>query len=265
MAAVQTHVEHSVARVMIDAPPVNAVSKVIAEEITGAFEALSGRSDVNAVVLHGIGRGFSAGADLRAVPSDNPMDGAAERMAALRQCLQAIVDCPVPTIAALHGFAIGAGYFMAACCDITIAEDECEIGLPEIPLGMIGGYPFLRLNALPLAARYLYLTGRYIKGAEALSRGLVSDVAATGTVVEKAMAVAGSFAPLSRNALVDTKRTMNRFDRQKALDDYAEEHQALMRIYADGRHRPPSRPSRPASAPLSTPKDGSKTERIADG
>jgi enoyl-CoA hydratase/carnithine racemase len=254
MGNVRLEIGNAIAEVILDRPSVNAIDRHLAAEIGATFGALASREDVNAVVLRAEGRGFCAGADLRAVPSP-PSEGAQERMEILRRCLRAIESCPVPTIAALHGFALGAGYFMAACCDISLAEEDCEIGLPEIPRGMVGGYPFLRLNASPASARYLYLTGQYVSGREAKARGLVSDVCARGMARDSAIAVASRFAGLSRPFLIRAKALMERADRREAIRLYSEEHDELARLYADGLFTPPTHVARLAPGALSRPNE----------
>ncbi|MFN3861319.1 MAG: enoyl-CoA hydratase-related protein [Roseateles sp.] len=172
-----------VAQLTMNRPAVfNAFDEVLIAELDAAFAELAQDASVRAIVLAGAGKHFSAGADLQwmqraaaASQADNLAD--ARRFAAM---LARIADCPKPTLARVHGAALGGGVGLVAACDMAIASDAASFAVSEARMGILPAVigPHL-VNAVGLReARRLALTASRIDAAEALRVGLVQRVVA---------------------------------------------------------------------------------------
>jgi enoyl-CoA hydratase len=119
-----------------------------------------------------------------------------------------LADCPKPSVAALHGVALGGGLELALSCDLRVAEEGTRLGLPEIKLGLLpGATGTARLpREVPAAvARQMLLTGEPITATDAHRLGLIASVVPPGQALEAAVALAGSLAVLSAPALSAAK------------------------------------------------------------
>jgi enoyl-CoA hydratase/carnithine racemase len=123
-----------------------------------------------------------------------------------------IMDCPKPVIAAIEGFALGGGLELALCADIIVAGEGARLGLPEVKLGILaGGGGTQKLARLVGAKRaiLLLLTGRMFGAADALSMGLVSEMAASGQALARAIEIAGEIAAMPPIAVMQIKEIVN--------------------------------------------------------
>ena len=143
MADATVHVEINersggrVARVVIDNQRrLNCLSTPLILELSGAFEKLSDDRTLRAVVLTGAGeRAFIGGADLNELGA-LCADSARLFITRLHQACDAIRECPVPVIGRINGFCLGAGLEVAASCDMRVAADTAQFGMPEVHMGL---------------------------------------------------------------------------------------------------------------------------------
>jgi enoyl-CoA hydratase/carnithine racemase len=199
---------------------------------------LGARSDVRAIVLRGGGdRAFLSGADIAAQDDD---DGRDEYVRRTRALLDAVGAVPVPVIAAIRGFCLGAGVALATHADLRVAADDAVFGVPAARLGL--AYPYdevARLVALAGAgaAADLLLSGRRATSAEALRWGLVQAVHAAdeleGAVAALAARIAAN-APLSVRAAKQAVRVASAGGDRAAVDALVEAC-AASQDYAEGR------------------------------
>ena len=206
-------VRDGVAYVTLNRPAAaNALSRELVNAVGQAFARLAADDGVRVVVLSGSGeRAFCAGADLkerRAMSLD-------ETRAFLRD-LNAVVDAiaagPRPVIAALNGAALGGGLELALACDVRLAADTAEMGLPEVRLGIIpgaGGTQRLARVVGVAAAKELALTGRRIGAARALALGLVSEVVPAEELSAAAARVAAEMTAAGPLAVRQAKRAID--------------------------------------------------------
>lgn len=172
----------------------NALSFAIIDAIGDRLDKVAA-SDARALVVTGAGpKAFCAGADIKELRG---RDQAAQRRGAERgQAVFAKLDAlPMPSVAAINGFAFGGGLELALACTFRLAAPAAKMGLPEVKLGLIPGYGGTqRLPRVVGEARALemILTGRTVGAEEAARIGLVSAVA-EGDVVEAALAFAAGF------------------------------------------------------------------------
>jgi 3-hydroxyacyl-CoA dehydrogenase len=185
-----------IAIVTIDNPPVNALGFRVREPLHKALKALAGDASVTAVVLACVGRTFVAGADITEFgkPLQRPE---------LRDIIATLEAIAKPTVAAIHGTALGGGLELALGCHFRIADKGAKLGLPEVKLGLLpGGGGTVRLPRLvgPAKALKMIVSGVPVSASEALASGLV-DVIAEADLVANAVALAhdkaaGGVAPI---------------------------------------------------------------------
>ena len=222
-----------IAEVVLDRAPVNAVSTGMYEELISAFRGLSRRQDVHAAVLRSANeRMFSAGADIREATSSpscaETPDEYRQRLA--KMCYDAILDCAIPTIAAVNGYALGAGAVLAACCDIRYAAVDAQIGLPEINAGRCGGGRHL-MRLIPQGkTRLMYFTGEPVDAAEALRVGLVERVCEPDSLLPEVRALAAKIAGKSPLGLRLAKRALNDSESMPVREGYAREQTYTLRL-----------------------------------
>ena len=155
----------------------NAFDAVLIAELTEAFADVG---DARAVLLEGEGSSFCAGADVewQRASIDLTYDENVEDAMRLYRMLETIDSCPTPVVCCVHGFALGGGSGLVACCDVAIAWPDAVFGFTEVRLGIIPAVisPFV-LPKIGEAARRYFLTGERFDAPEALRIGLVSEVA----------------------------------------------------------------------------------------
>jgi len=189
----------------------NAISMALLRELCAHLARVAHDSTLRCVVLTGAGeRAFCAGADLkeRALMSASDVG---EFHALLRRALDAIEAAPQVFVAALNGAALGGGLELSLACDLRVAADSAELGLPEVSLGIIpGGGGTQRLSRLVglSRAKDLVLTARRVKAAEALAMGLVSQVVPRPRLVPEALSLAERVAKNAPVALRQAKRAL---------------------------------------------------------
>lgn len=234
-SGVTTVVSGNVAEVVLDRPPVNAISAEMYVALIRAFSDLSARDDVHAVILRSdLERGFSAGADIReqlkAPSTTESADEYRQRLA--RTCYETILDCAQPTIAVVHGFALGAGSVIPACCDIRIGAVGARIGLPEIDAGRCGGGRHLMRLVPQGTTRLLYFTGEPMDAAEAHRVGYLQAVHPVEDLLEQARALADRIAAKSPYGLRLAKRALNEAESMDVRSGYRHEQQYTLRLAA---------------------------------
>ena len=172
----------------------NALSFAVLEQISQAFDEVA-KSPARALIVTGAGeKAFCAGADIKELRGRDMM--ATKRGAEFGQAVFAKLDkLPIPSVAAINGYAFGGGLELAMACTFRVATPNAKMGLPEIKLGLIPGYGGTqRLPRLVGEARALemIMTGRTVGGEEAERIGLVNKVV-EGDAVEGAIAFARTF------------------------------------------------------------------------
>lgn len=209
----------------------NALTKQLVLDIAAALETAAAAREIRAVVITGDDRAFSAGADIHEV---NERGLAAildeERLAAWR----AIEAFPKPLIAAVRGFAFGAGNELAMMCDLVVAGEGARFGQPEVKIGGMAGdggtQRLPRLVGRQIAAKML-LTGAPISAAEAKDAGLVCDVVADDKVVETALDLARGIVRNAPVSVAATKALIRRSDEAGLADGLRCEREALLSVF----------------------------------
>jgi enoyl-CoA hydratase/carnithine racemase len=180
---VRVEVAGRVATVTLDRPEaLNAISTELALDLAAAVEPLGVDPGVGAVVLTGAGdRAFCVGADLKQRAGFDDQGWFVQREA-FRRGFAAVRRCPLPTVAAVRGFALGGGTELAISCDLVVAATDATFGLPEVRLGLVP------------AGGGTQLLVRRVGAAEALELGLADRVVPGGEVLAAATALAAEVA-----------------------------------------------------------------------
>ncbi|MFF7334687.1 enoyl-CoA hydratase/isomerase family protein [Streptomyces sp. NPDC090306] len=208
--AVRRHGE--VAELVLDRPrAMNAVSTEMARSIAAACDALGADRDVRVVVLTSSHeRAFCVGADLKERNAFTDADLLAQRPVA-RAAYTGVLELPVPSIAAVHGFALGGGFELALSCDLIVADATAVVGLPEVSVGVIpggGGTQLLPRRVGAARAAELIFTARRLQAAEARELGLVDELVEAGRDTEEALALGARIAANSPVGLRAAKRAL---------------------------------------------------------
>jgi enoyl-CoA hydratase/carnithine racemase len=200
------------AAVVLDRPEaMNAISTALAIRLAEVCAEVAADRRIRAVVLAAAGqRAFCVGADLkeRAAMSDA---GLLAQRQVFRAAFGSVLGLPQPVIAAVQGFALGGGCELALSCDLIVADESAEFGLPETTVGLVpgGGGTQLALRRLgPGRAADLIFTGRRVGAAEAERLGLADRVVPEGTAASHALALARSIAANSPVAVKSAKRAI---------------------------------------------------------
>jgi enoyl-CoA hydratase/carnithine racemase len=169
-----------IAWIILNRPDVlNAINMRMRDELWDLVHAVHDDPEVRVVIFKGAGeRAFSAGADISEFGTA-PSYVESRRARRQRDLWGFILSMDKPLIAAIHGFAFGAGIELPLCCDIRIASDDARLGLPEVSLGYIpsaGGTQTLPRHIPPGVAMHMILTGDPIDAPTALRYGLVQRV-----------------------------------------------------------------------------------------
>ena len=204
----------SVARISLNRPEaLNAINMAMRDDLWTYIQAARLDPDVRVLIFRGEGpRAFSAGADISEFGSAPSLHESRE--ARRQRDLWALLeDLPIPTIAALHGFCFGAGIELPLYCDLRIATENTQIGLPEVTLGYIpsaGGTQLMPRIAPPGAARGLILSGDPIDARQAQRWGIIHRVVAAEELDDTVLAVAERLAAADPAVTAALKRSIRR-------------------------------------------------------
>ncbi len=189
-------------RLTLNRPPLNILNIAMLQEICGALDALSAAAQdetLRALVVRAEGKMFSAGVDV----ADHTPDKVGEMIPLFDRACAALAAFPLPTLAAVHGHALGGGCELALCCDLIIAAESANFGQPEIKLATIAPVAALRLPSLigyRRAAEMLF-TGEPVGAAEAARIGLINRAVPVDQLDQAVDALAAKLCALSATAL----------------------------------------------------------------
>jgi enoyl-CoA hydratase len=217
----QVRIEGHVAVLTLDSPPVNALTRILNDELTHALDVISETAAIRAVVLTGAGKVFCAGADLkgRAENIRHPGDMMAHARRT-RECFHAIRECAKPVIAAINGAALGSGLAMVASSDILIASDKASLGLPEVVVGLLGGCSHAMRLLSHSRLRRMALTGYRVGGEELYRLGIVEACTTPEDLMPQALALAATIADKSPLSTRMSKHTLNVIEDMSLRDGY---------------------------------------------
>jgi len=200
-----------VALLTVDRPAtLNAIDADVLADLDAAVTTLQSSPAVRVVVLTGRGRAFVAGGDIAHMARLPVAEG--ERWVTWGQAvLRRLAELPQVSLAALNGYTLGGGLELALACDLRVAAETAQLGLPEVRVGLIPGWGgtqrLLRLVG-PSRARELILTGRAVTAEEALRLGVVSRVVPADRLLDACHELAREICGASPTAVRAAKRAL---------------------------------------------------------
>ena len=226
----------------------NALTASMWQAVPDTIAAASSDPGVRVIVLRGSGdKVFSAGADISEFENARTGDAAKVYDELNDAAFNALIDCPKPTIAMIHGFCLGGGLGLAFCCDMRIADETSQFAIPAAKLGIGYNARWVRpiLAAVPMArAKELLFTGRRFRSADAEAMGLVSQLVPKAELEATVRALALEIAENAPLSVAAAKRVIDEISRHpenpdtEALDaavaacfasqDYAEGRRAFL-------------------------------------
>ena len=224
-----TEIRDGIAELVIDNPPVNALTTKGWADLAREIQSLSADESVRVLVIRADGRGFQCGVDVKELAEDGSLIVEANR--GCYDTFGAIYDCPVPVISAVHGYCLGGGIGIAGASDLVIASEDATFALPEIDRGALGAANHaMRLFGMQEARRML-LTGEPIDAAEAFRLGGLLRVVPTGTVRDAALELAGKIATKSPKAVRAAKASLNGIELLDVKQSYRFEQGFTLELY----------------------------------
>ena len=213
MVAVDYERDEAVARIYLNRPHrLNAVVPELTDGLVAALDR-AGRDGARVAVLAGRGRAFCSGHDLKEpVPTETVLTTRV-RVDGMQEVTRAIRRFPGVVIAAVHGYALGAGCEFALGCDLVVAAEDAQFGFPEVSVGLsvTGGISrLLPLLTGPVRAKELLLLGERFGAARALELGLINRVTPAGEHEQVAAELAARLAAQPALAMVLAKQALDR-------------------------------------------------------
>ena len=165
-----------IAEVVIDFPPVNALPVRGWHDLAAAVTAAGADPETRAVIVSATGRGFCAGVDIKEMQRLSGHEGILGASQGCFAAFAAVYDCPVPVIAAVHGFCLGGGIGLAGNADVVIAAEDATFGLPEVDRGALGAATHLARLVPQQLMRAMVYTCQTVTARELLAFGTVLQV-----------------------------------------------------------------------------------------
>ena len=224
-----------VARLTLERPPLNVLTPALIRSLGAALRELAADPALRVVVLAGSGRAFSAGVDVAAM---RDLDGAGARalIETLRTTIRALEEVPVPTIARLHGHVLGGALELVLACDLRIAAASCQLGMPEITVGIPSVIQAALLPGLIGWGRTaeLLFGGRPIDGRQGEQWGLVNRAVAAEELDPAVEGWVTRFLELPADALRLQKALLTRWRRVDLDTAVALSTDVFARAYSTG-------------------------------
>jgi enoyl-CoA hydratase len=220
----------------------NAIDRPMFQELGEATARAGEDADVRAVLVRGAGPSFCAGIDVAELAhlAGAASDDVRTLATAAQRPMLTLATMGKPTVAAIHGHALGAGLQLALACDLRIAADDALLGVLEIRFGLIpdlGGTKRLPDLVGPAAAKDLIWSGRQVEASEAVTLGLVNKTVPRDRLEDAASDVARTLAAAPPGALALVKRLVDGAPHRELEEHLAEEREAQVACVGTEDHR----------------------------
>ncbi|MDQ1373760.1 MAG: enoyl-CoA hydratase [Actinomycetota bacterium] len=208
-----THsVTDGVAEVVMDNPPVNALTVAGWFELADVISSLGRDPDVRVVVLRAEGRGYNAGVDIKEMQATEGFDALIGANRGCYAAFAAVYDCAVPVIAAVHGYCLGGGIGLVGNADIIVASEDATFGLPEVKRGALGAATHLARLVPQHKMRAMVYTSATATAQELHHYGSVLRVVPRDELRDAALEVARQIAAESSTVIRAAKESLNGID-----------------------------------------------------
>lgn len=204
--------DRGIAEIVVDVPPVNALTVAGWFDLARVLTDLGGAAATRVIVLRAEGRGFNAGVDIKEIQST---EGFHALVGANRGCFAAfaaVYDCPVPVIAAVHGYCLGGGIGLVGNADIVVASEDAYFGLPEVDRGALGAATHLARLVPQHKMRAMVYTSATATANELHAFGAVLEVVPRDQLRATAFEVAATIAEKSPTVIRAAKESLNGID-----------------------------------------------------
>jgi enoyl-CoA hydratase len=201
-----------IAEVVMDNPPVNALTVSGWFELADILRRLGADPAVRVVILAAEGRGFNAGVDIKEMQQTEGFDALIGANRGCYAAFAAVYDCQVPVIAAVHGFCLGGGIGLVGNADIIIASDDATFGLPEVDRGALGAATHLARLVPQHKMRAMVYTSATASAEELHRFGSVLEVVPREQLRQRARALAATIAAKSPTVIRAAKESLNGID-----------------------------------------------------
>lgn len=204
--------EQGIVELIVQRPPVNALDVASWLELARLLAAIGAEEATRVVVLRAEGRGFNAGVDLKEMQRT---EGFTALLGANRGCyaaFKAVYECPVPVIAAVHGYCLGGGIGLVGNADLIVASEDATFGLPEVERGALGAATHLARLVPQHKMRAMVYTGATATAAELHAWGSVERVVPRDRLRAAALEIAGVIASRRTRVVRAAKHCLNGID-----------------------------------------------------
>jgi len=209
---ISTAVSDGIAEVVVDVPPVNALTVAGWFELADAVRQAGENPDVRVVILAAEGKGFNAGVDIKEMQSTEGFDALVGANRGCYAAFAAVYECQVPVIAAVNGFCLGGGIGLAGNADIVIASDDATFGLPEVKQGALGAATHLARLVPQHRMRAMVYTTERATAQELHAYGSVLKVVPRDKLRDEARTVAAQIAEIDPRVIRMAKESLNGID-----------------------------------------------------
>jgi len=213
------NIEHKIATVTINRPPVNALNGDLYREIAETMDQIDASDEVSVAILRSEGRGFSAGNDVSDIHTTTRANHHAYQKV-IAKCMSSVMECRVPVIAAVQGYALGAGCCLAASCDMLIASDDAYFGLPEVTLSIVGGAGFLSMIMPEKMVNYVAYSGKNVTAQTLHNYGSILSVVTRDRLMYEVNALASVISKHSQKGLSSFKKAMSINRNQRMVEQF---------------------------------------------
>src|SRR5437016_13929615 len=204
--------DHGIADVVMENPPVNALTVAGWFELADTIKRLGADPSVRVVILRAEGRGFNAGVDIKGMQATEGFDALVGANRGCYAAFAAVYECAVPVIAAVHGFCLGGGVGLAGNADIIVASDDATFGLPEVDRGALGAATHLARLVPQHRLRAMVYLAETITAQELLQYGSVLKIVEREKLRDAALDVARRIAEKSPTVIRAAKESLNGID-----------------------------------------------------
>jgi enoyl-CoA hydratase len=204
--------DRGIAEVVMDNPPVNALTVAGWFELANVVRGLGEDPAVRVVVLRAEGRGFNAGVDIKEMQQTEGFDALIGANRGCYAAFAAIYECAVPVVAAVNGFCLGGGIGLVGNADVIVASDDATFGLPEVDRGALGAATHLSRLVPQHKMRAMVYTSATATAAELQRFGSVLEVVPREELRDAALRVAGEIAAKSPTVIRAAKESLNGID-----------------------------------------------------
>jgi enoyl-CoA hydratase len=232
--AITHRISDGIAEVVVDRPPVNALDVANWFALAELITDLGKKRIVRALILTSEGRGFNAGVDIKEMQRSEGFDALIGANNGCYEAFRAVYECPVPVIAAVHGYCLGGGIGLVGNADIIIASDDATFGLPEVDRGALGAATHLARLVPHHKMRAMVYTCETATAAELHHFGSVYAVVPKDQLRDKAREVAASIAAKKPEVIRAAKQSLNGIDLMDVNKSYRYEQRFTYELNLSG-------------------------------